>query len=215
MWAIFIRLFIWREARISTVITVPHLSRQPCFRSDIWLQNQYSHRMSWLHLWENVEITICIGITTRFRLGLWWMREWLMSGSHHRHRKSIRLIPLAGSLAQQRICWPWQSALRTKIRELRLSPLTMTDIIMRHTIRAALTVWPSATESMRPHTRRPLTGICLTWDTWRRGRQFPSQTLMPMLYDLMYTSFPLLQLRVLTIHSMSKHSRWMIFQIHT
>lgn len=42
----FIRLFIWREARISTVITVPHLSRQPCFRSDIWLQNQYSHRMS-------------------------------------------------------------------------------------------------------------------------------------------------------------------------
>ena len=23
----------------------------------------------------------------------------------------------------------------------------------------------SATESMRPHTRRPLTGICLTWDT--------------------------------------------------
>lgn len=49
----------------------------------------------------------------------------------------------------------------------------------------------------------------------KAGTRFPSQTLMPMLYDLMYTSFPLLQLRVLTIHSMSRHFRWMIFQIHT
>lgn len=37
---------LYGGGKISTVITVPHLSRQLCFRSDIWLQNQYSHRMS-------------------------------------------------------------------------------------------------------------------------------------------------------------------------